>query len=166
MSRQENRILLTGRGFTLIETLVYLALYALMFSGALAAVYTVIESSARDATSAVIEEEGEYLLAKIDGESAQAREITSSLGTSTSLSLVGTDGTDAEFTKCGTGLCLRDGSMPLERLNDPDTVVTALAFFVSADPETSIVTAFTITGTTTDGHSLSRDFYSVEYLHL
>lgn len=53
-------------GFTLIETVIYLALFAIMFSGAVAAAYSIIESSGRIRARAVMQEEGEFLLAKIN----------------------------------------------------------------------------------------------------
>ena len=53
-------------GFTLIEVIVYLALFAILFGGAIAAAYNVIESSGRNQTKANLQEEGEFLVAKIN----------------------------------------------------------------------------------------------------
>ena len=54
------------RGFTLIETLVYLALYTIIIGGTLAAAYGMVESAARNETMAMVEEEGNFLIGKID----------------------------------------------------------------------------------------------------
>lgn len=53
-------------GFTLIETLVYLALFAILFGGAAAACYAVIETGGRNLTKAMVQEEGNFMLAKIN----------------------------------------------------------------------------------------------------
>jgi prepilin-type N-terminal cleavage/methylation domain-containing protein len=54
------------RGFTLIEVIIYLALFALLMSGFLVASFSLIESSGKDTTHSMVEAEGEYLLAKIN----------------------------------------------------------------------------------------------------
>lgn len=158
-------------GFTLIEVLVYLALYAIMFSGAVAAIYTIIETSARSETSALIEEEGDFLLAKIDAASAQGSAVAGPAGTSSSLSITESDGTLASFRHCGAGLCERVGSMALQQLNDPDTSVVGLTFVVDQYPDAasdamSISASFTLAATTSDGHALSRNFSTLDYVHL
>jgi prepilin-type N-terminal cleavage/methylation domain-containing protein len=53
-------------GFTLIETVVYLALFGIMFSGAITAAYGILESGGRNNTRAMLQEEGEFMLAKIN----------------------------------------------------------------------------------------------------
>lgn len=54
------------RGFTLLEVIIYLALFALLMSGFLAASFSLIESSGKDTTHSMVEAEGDYLLAKIN----------------------------------------------------------------------------------------------------
>ena len=54
------------KGFTLIETLIYLALFAIFFGGAAAAAYAVIETSGRNLTKSMVQEEGNFMLAKIN----------------------------------------------------------------------------------------------------
>jgi Tfp pilus assembly protein PilE len=57
---------MNNRGFTLVEVLIYLGLYALLIGGAVVAAYNMVESSGRNETAAMVEEEGQYLTAKID----------------------------------------------------------------------------------------------------
>src|SRR4030042_506817 len=61
-----NKNLPSQAGFTLIESLLYIALFSIIIGGALVAVYQMIESS--DAVSAknIVEMEGSFLLRKID----------------------------------------------------------------------------------------------------
>lgn len=53
-------------GFTLVETMIYVALFAIIMSGAIVSIYGIIGSSARNQTKAMAEEEGSFLLGKID----------------------------------------------------------------------------------------------------
>jgi type II secretory pathway pseudopilin PulG len=61
-----NKNITSQTGFTLIESLLYIALFSIIIGGALVAVYQMIESS--DAVSAknIVEMEGSFLLRKID----------------------------------------------------------------------------------------------------
>ncbi len=54
------------RGVTLIETLIYIALFALLIGGGVSSAYSLIESSDRIGVHAMVEEEGNFLLAKIN----------------------------------------------------------------------------------------------------
>jgi len=53
------------RGVTLLETLIYIALFALLIGGGVSSAYSLIESSDRIGVHAMVEEEGNFLLAKI-----------------------------------------------------------------------------------------------------
>jgi hypothetical protein len=53
-------------GTTLLETVIYLALFALLFSGAIGASYNVLELGSRNLTKTMVQQEGDFLLAKID----------------------------------------------------------------------------------------------------
>ncbi|HVM73268.1 MAG TPA: prepilin-type N-terminal cleavage/methylation domain-containing protein [Candidatus Paceibacterota bacterium] len=158
-------------GFTLIETLVYLALYALIIGGALTAVYSMIESSARNEATAMTEEEGDYLLAKIDmtiGDTASVRVPNSSGDT---LSVVEFDGTAVTLNNCGTGLCRTEGTAVPQRLNNSDVSVSKLTFtYIHAtsdgfDPA-RVSASFLLTATTSDGHTRSRDFSVSRFIHV
>ena len=56
----------TTEGFTLIETVIYIALFAFIMTGALVSIYGILGSSARNQTKAMVQEEGSFLLGKID----------------------------------------------------------------------------------------------------
>lgn len=55
-----------SRGFTLMEVMVYLALFAVFFAGAVAASYNVIESTGKDRYKTMVQEEGDFLTSKIE----------------------------------------------------------------------------------------------------
>ena len=55
-----------NNGFTLIETLIYSVLLSLIIAGSLVGVYQIISSSDKLSTKAFIEQEGNFLLRKIN----------------------------------------------------------------------------------------------------
>lgn len=55
-----------NKGFTLIEILIYLALFSIIIGGVLVTAYQVIEASHKTASRVVIEEEANFLLRKIE----------------------------------------------------------------------------------------------------
>ena len=53
-------------GSTLIETLIYLALFSIIIGGVLVSAYQIIEASTQSQENALIQEEGHFLVAKIN----------------------------------------------------------------------------------------------------
>lgn len=53
-------------GFTLVETIVYIALLSIMLGGIFSASYSIIESSARQSQSIAVDEELNFIFRKID----------------------------------------------------------------------------------------------------
>jgi len=53
-------------GFTIIEVLMYLGLFTILCGGAVACAYNIIQVSSRNQTKSMVQEEGNYLLAKIN----------------------------------------------------------------------------------------------------
>jgi Tfp pilus assembly protein FimT len=158
------------RGFTLIETLVYLALYTIIIGGALAAAYGMFESSAHNETIAMVEEEGEYLLAKIHGVLSNAVSIQSPATSGNTLSVTHADGSTASIWNTRTSMGLQENTALQQTLNNSNVSVTNLSFVHTLstsdglNPE-SISASFMLRATTSDGHVLSHDFSLVQYLH-
>ncbi|MBI3631231.1 MAG: prepilin-type N-terminal cleavage/methylation domain-containing protein [Candidatus Sungbacteria bacterium] len=79
-----------ARGFTLIETIVYIALFALMLTTVVLAVFQVLQGSAQVNGRATIQDEENFVLRKIDwalGSIDPTKAFTPSVGYSTTLSL-------------------------------------------------------------------------------
>ncbi len=55
----------TGAGFTLMETMVYIALFSILMSGAVVGIYNLLEGGNRNVTASLIQEEGTFLNRKI-----------------------------------------------------------------------------------------------------
>lgn len=66
MNKIKTQIKNKQQGFTLIEMVIYIALFALIMSGAIVSIYGILGSSSRNATKAMVQEEGSFLLGKVD----------------------------------------------------------------------------------------------------
>src|SRR5262245_42467784 len=71
-------------GFTLIEVLVYLALFTILVGGAVLAAYNVIESNGRNQTLAVLQQESNFLTGKINWALTGISDVGSPANNSTS----------------------------------------------------------------------------------
>lgn len=159
----------TKRGFTLIEVLIYLGLYSIIMGGAVTAIYTIFESSAHNQAQALVQEEGGYLIGKIDWALANARVVLQPASSGTTLSVTKYDGSNTTVSLAGTDMQIQEGVIPLQTINNSNVRITSLTFThasASADginPE-SISAVFTIGVTTSDGFVFSRDFSTMKYL--
>jgi len=158
-------------GFTLIETLVYLALYSVISLGMLTAVYSLLESGAQNETIAMVEEEGDYLTGKIDASLAGAASIESPTTSGTTLSVLGSDGSTVVIKSLASDILLQEGNTAFQKLNNSNVTVSDLIFLHtpaigSGSPAESVSASFTLSATTSDGHVLSRDFLTLKYLQI
>ncbi len=64
-----------NRGVTLIETLIYLALFAIIMSGLMASAYMLYAGADQSQTKAMLQEEENFILGKISYAMSQARTI-------------------------------------------------------------------------------------------
>jgi len=153
-------------GFTLIEALVYFALFGLLFSGVVVSAYEVLESSGRNQTKAMLQNDGSFISAKIDWALSQAQSVTVPAGGD--LQLASVSGT-LEFKPdaSGTNLLLARNGASGEELNNSNEKITGL-FFVKIDDSgnepAGVNYGFTLNGLTPNGMTLSSDFSSTVYL--
>ena len=158
-------------GFTLIETLVYLALYVIIIGGGLTCVYSLFESSARNETAATLEEEGDYLVGKIDSALSDATWVIAPSTSGTTLSVSYADASTLHVMKSGTRIELQRNSGAVSILNNSHVSITNLTFTHvlptsdGVNPE-SVSAIFTLSATTSDGHTLSRNFFTLRYLRI
>jgi type II secretory pathway pseudopilin PulG len=145
-------------GFTLLEVLIYLALFAFIISGALVGVYQIIDSTDKISAKIFVEQEGNFLLRKIDWALIGASSSTvSALG----LSIIRPDlpgqspllfstSTDAS----GLHLQLARGSVATSTLNSDNIAITDLQFTQLSSPD-GVTASFKING---------RQFETTKYL--
>jgi len=162
------------KGFTLIETLIYLGLYAIIMTGALTAIYTIFESSARNQVKAMVQEEGTFILGKIDWALTGAKTIgsppTGSTGSTLSITKFdSTAGNPIVISLSGANAMISRSGNPGAVLNNSNVSVTNLTFTHTSasgsgsNPE-SVAASFTLQATTSDGLSYSQSFATVKYL--
>jgi prepilin-type N-terminal cleavage/methylation domain-containing protein len=173
------------RGFTLIEIIVYIALFAILFGGAVGSVFNLVESYSRNQTKTMIQEEGNFLIAKVNWAVSGSTINEPLTSTGSLLSVSKTTGFEADGSQIikpitidllDTNVILRypDPAKSLEetmtfRLNNSNVKIENLSFTHSTvsgsgiNPE-SIKVSFTITALTPTGGSVSQDFSATSYV--
>jgi len=159
-------------GFTLIETLVYLGLFALVMTGIVAAAYSMLELSGRTQARGTLTAEGNFLLGKINWGLSGASGVNPPASGSSGNTLTFTKaGSSLSFAFSGGNLTLQRGANPVATLNNSNVTVAvtppATSIFShtgsGVNPE-SVTASFTLSITTPNGASLSQDFSTTKYL--
>ncbi len=122
------------RGFSLIETIIYIALLALLMSGAILVVYQITQSSYLVASKNTTQEEGQFVLRKLEQALVGASDVSVSGSTltitrySASTITVGIDGGGDVYLD-------RNGSLTVaDKLTTDNVSVDALAFAPHTGP--------------------------------
>src|SRR6185369_4359810 len=94
------------RGFTLIETIVYLALFSILMFGIISSVYVLFENGDRNETKAMLQEEKAYLVGKINWAMSGAQTVVTpgANRSGPSLNVVKYDGTPVTITLSGNNM--------------------------------------------------------------
>src|SRR6185295_940153 len=108
------------RGFTLIETLLYIALFALVMGGLAISIYGYFATVGRNQTKAMLQEEEQFLVGKINWATSGAK--TESIA-GTTLTVTKYDNSTAVVALSGSDMTL--GGVVL---NNTNVTVTALTF--------------------------------------
>lgn len=120
-------------GFTLIETLLYIALFGILMSGMVVAAYQLVSSGSHNQMSALIQEEGTFLSRKINWALTGASAVSVSNGGST-LTITRPDlGVQSPLVISDGGgvmTLMRSGSAQMT-LNSVSLQVTGLLFTVT-----------------------------------
>ena len=169
---------------TLIETLVYLALFAILFGGAINASYNVLELGARNQTKVIVQQEGDFLLAKIDwvlsgvdtindpaaGVSGSMLSVNKVMGLDPVTNLPIIEPVTISFPSGDMVIGYPNRPTPnIIALSNSNIKITDLNFehvkstSNDAEPE-SIKTTFTITAKTDSGAGYAQDFYSKTFV--
>ncbi len=166
----------TQRGFTLIETLIYLALFAIVIGGGMVAVYQIVEGSNRNNTKVIVEEEANFLLRKVDWALGAASSVATpapglpapslavtKLGFAQNPLVFDLDDPDAD----GSGnLRLKRAAGTATNLNSSNVTVSNLIFqrvAGAAGLPDKLTTSFTISSNLY-GQPFSEDFSTTKFL--
>jgi prepilin-type N-terminal cleavage/methylation domain-containing protein len=134
-----------NHGFTLLESLIYIALFGILMSGALAGIAALTESANRNDTQALLEDEGTFLLGKIDYEVAS----TNSLSVQNAVQ---------NATEVLTSLA--NPHVPLSNLEITQYFTASSTPGISATNPAyeALRTSFTLSATTSSGQHISESF--------
>lgn len=117
------------RGFTLIETLVYIALLSFLVTGALATIYGIVESGAITSDTTVVHDEGTFVLRKVEWALASATSISSpASGSGSFLAVTQTDGTTINVRLSGDTIEMREDTGAYVPLTSENVVASSLTF--------------------------------------
>jgi hypothetical protein len=140
------------KGFTIIEFLVFMGLFSIVIVIMMQIFVSMLDVSLENKASSSIDQDGDYLLARLaaDMNVAQAITIPSSLGTpSATLRITLNDGSIYTYSLLGTVMQLND-TLGTYRLNSSDANVSNLTFtqLGKVNGKNSIKIHFTLTSTT------------------
>jgi prepilin-type N-terminal cleavage/methylation domain-containing protein len=156
----------TVHGFTLIEVIIYLALFSILMAGSLSAAFVLCESSGHERTRALLSEEGNFIVAKTEWELSGAELVTSpSVGNSgTTLSIEKVAGYDNSGAPIANAVVFDPAT-----LIGGSVLLTSVRFYhvadsgVGANPE-SVGIHFTLAMRTEQGALMSQSFFSTTTL--
>jgi prepilin-type N-terminal cleavage/methylation domain-containing protein len=173
---------MTTRGFTLIEVLLYIAIFGLLMAGTMRVAYALSSSEARDTARAMLQTEGDFILEKFSYAASHASAVSLPIAgkSGTQLSLTMATGLDAQGNATTTSMVIEPdsqnsnqidiqvGSAALEALNSSHTTVSLLNFYYSTTTlgasRGSLGMSFMLEERTQDGASVSEEFMSTTSL--
>ncbi|MEK7133550.1 MAG: prepilin-type N-terminal cleavage/methylation domain-containing protein [Patescibacteria group bacterium] len=97
------------RGFSLIETIIYIGLFALIMGGGLLAVHQLLQASAQVNDKATIQDEESFVLRKIDWALSGASAIF--VPSQTTLTVTRYDSNTVDFRLNGTAIEMRESAI-------------------------------------------------------
>ena len=165
-------------GFTLIETTVYIGLFGLIISGGVVAAFQVFEFAGRNQTRAMMQEEGDFIIAKMGYALSGAQTISTpsapvpstGCSSSTQLSVTKWDisvGNPLVFVLESGNVTLSRSGNPGNPLNNANVSVSDLVVTrCTTDPSNpeSVTPRIKVSARTPSGALLSQDFSTTVYI--
>ena len=149
------------KGFTLIEAIVYMALFFIIIGGAMVTTYGIIESVNAGTNHVILQEEANFLLRKVDWAMTGATAVTA-VASPPSLSITKTGLPLLKFDVSGTNFRLTRGAGSPVILNSSSISLSNLSFTPTGGG-VGVTTAFTLT-TVQNGRNVSENFSTTKYL--
>ena len=161
-----------NKGFTLIEMLLYMALFSMIIGGGMAATYEIIQATEASTNHTILEEEANFLLRKIHWAltdiNAASDIAAPATYSDTTLKITKSAGV-LTFNLSGNNLTLAEASgsaLPLNSSNVKVSLTPSVHLFqrlaVSGKPD-AIIASFTLTAIQ-NGRNISEDFTLTKYL--
>ena len=122
-----------SRAFTLIEAIIYLALFSILMGGAAIAAYNLFDASTKAGTRTMLQGESDFMMAKIDWVLSGIKAVTAPAAGVTGSSLIVAKwdtslGDPMTVAINGENLTLTRGTNPTVILNNTNTFVSSVAF--------------------------------------
>ncbi len=135
------------RGFTLIETIIYIALFGFFMSGVVLCVYGMMQSGDQFSRRNTASDEGAFVTAKLDWALRSLGSITTpASGYGTSLSVTRTDGTQVDVRLNSGVIEMRINGGSYIPLTTSNVTVTSLGFNTFSATQPGIEASTTING--------------------
>jgi archaellum component FlaF (FlaF/FlaG flagellin family) len=152
------------RGVTLIETIIYLALFAIVIVGLMISGYGLLENVGRNQSESMLQEGSSFLIAKIDWALAGAESVSSPAANSSgqTVRIRKYDGTDITITRSGTSILFNGIA-----INDTDTMIRDLVFihaYSGSGGLESVEAGLTLTMLTPNGARISVTASTTRYI--
>lgn len=162
------------RGFTLIESLIYIALFAILIIGIVLSAFALFESSDRNQTKAMLQEEKDFLTAKINWALSGVNAVSapSANASGSTLDVTKYDNAHVKVYLSGTDIFFATSTLPVAlgtpvTLNNTNVFLSNLVFIHTyaggINPE-SIEGGFTITTKMSNGMSISQTASTTRYI--
>lgn len=144
------------KGFTLIEVIVYLALFAILMAGSLETAFNLFESGGHNAAKAMLAEEGSFVIAKIQWQLSGATAVT-------------TPPLNASAGMLGVNKATGTATLDLSTLVGGRVTMSNVSFYHAAAVGTGLApeavgVRFTLSTRTEKGAMLSQEFFSTTSL--
>lgn len=162
------------KGFTLIETIVYIGLFSIIMIGVLTSVYAILSGNVRNQSKAMVQEEGSFLIGKIDWVLSSITNATATNdGTSFSVTKSDTSlGNPMVVTVSGDNISIKRGSGDVKNLNNDNIKVSCPVekCFIHEITEgeginaESISASIIVSSKTLDGIPFSQEFSTVKFI--
>jgi hypothetical protein len=155
-------------GFTLVEILVYLGLFAILMAGMLATAFSMLESSDRDQTRVLMQGDGDFMVAKINWALTGVKDINSPSGSILEVNKWITPGvaTTVDFRLSGTDMVIRRGGGAPIILNNSNIQVENLNFIreYGGTNQEYVKASFTIRARALNGMLVTQEFSTIKYI--
>ncbi len=151
------------RGFTLIETIIYIALLGLIMTWAVATSYQLLHGSANMSVKTVVQDEGSFVLRKVQWALSSAQSVS---GSGSTLTVTRNDGNTVQFRLTGTAIEVSETSpiISFTPITTGNVRVESLSFVVTAGSPKGVTVTATLK--TTNGTDTPLPFTLTRYLRI
>jgi Tfp pilus assembly protein PilE len=148
------------RGFTLVETLVYIALFGILVGGFVVSAYALFESNNRNLAKASLQQEKDFVVGKINW--ALSGAVTNPTITGNSISITKYDGTVVSLGLSGAAFTVN--SAPVTNSNVTISKLVFIRTYAGGTNPESVEAGFTISALTADGKNISQTASTTRYI--